>query len=41
MSEFKNPGHKHGAGDPMGGGLCIAAYFFVPFVFQGVLGELA
>lgn len=23
------------------GGLCIAAYFFVPFVFQGVLGELA
>jgi amino acid transporter len=41
MSEFKNPGHDMVRAILWAGALCIAAYFLVPFVFQGVLGTQA
>ena len=39
MSEFKNPGHDMVRAIMWAGVLCIAAFFLVPFVFQGVLGN--
>lgn len=41
MSEFKNPGHDMVRAILWAGALCIGCYFFVPFVFQGVLGTKA
>ena len=41
MSEFKDPARDMVRAILWAGALCIAAYFLVPFVFQGVLGTKA
>jgi hypothetical protein len=41
MSEFKNPSRDMSRAILWSGLFCIAAYFLVPFVFQGVLGTPA
>jgi amino acid transporter len=41
MSEFKNPGRDMVRAILWSGVFCIAAYFLIPFVFQGVLGTQA
>jgi amino acid transporter len=41
MSEFKDPGRDMVRAILWSGVFCIAAYFLIPFVFQGVLGTRA
>lgn len=41
MSEFKNPGRDMSRAILYSGLLCIVAFSFIPFVFQGVLGTQA
>lgn len=41
MSEFKNPARDMVRAIMWSGVFCIAAYFLIPFVFQGVLGTKA